>query len=34
MNNKTIVKLALAGAISAILVDYLLKPTINKTVGV
>lgn len=33
MNRNTILKLAIAGAISAVLVDYLMKPTINKTVG-
>ena len=33
MNSRTILKLAIAGALSAIVIDYVMKPTINKTVG-
>jgi hypothetical protein len=34
MFNKPWVRIALAGAVGAVLIDHLLKPTINKSFGV
>lgn len=31
--NKTVWKLALAGAITTVALDYFLKPSLNKTLG-
>jgi hypothetical protein len=31
--NKKVVKLAVAGAVFAVAIDYFLKPSVNKTLG-